>query len=1227
MPTPKGLWRNAPSAPLWRAARSGFDGTWKTSEGIRLGNRSRALGLVVALLFGVLWVPIGAGLSPTPAAASFPGRDGFIYATGGHSLYRIDPATGERTDIGFGAHPSVSADGERLAYLQWGYGIWVMDVDGTNKELVLGPDWRQPSWSPDGTRLAVIGPPPGAWESRTQKNAIYTYDLVSKQTELVTDLSPDLDTVPPNRKENYPDYENTSWSPSGNNISFQVLPSTCSYCTTVGTVPAQGGAPFFFPITHAPGGSQRMTGGDWDPNAADRILYSRWDREPGLESPYVQSIYSASVDGTNTQLHSQKAYPYNDPQGGSMSEAPIWSPSGDQFLVSFLEKNEDENYYGPELWTATASGEKVKQLTSLTDPTDPYLSEYVWAPAPGEGLEVTLEARGPDGTSLDRIISLAQTVTVELTIENGTEETLDTFTFTGNKPLVVDPRSKGAVKTLSGPTPAVPPDLSLDAGEKATFLYEVQPTKNGLTALHSKVTALNESAGPEQDGHSLKFQIQDGAKITKELAQYLRLQAMDKLWQETFGEWHRAMERRGKRVAAELSEIFTPAERKKWFGSANGIPLSPNDFALAALRGTSAHMIAALMPKNDFKGHTVESLSREYDETFREQVGKGVGKYVDGYKELAGSVKKFAQDSWSESLLTAAYYMGSASPDERMQFEAMAMTMVDGSAADAKNIANIVKQEIPRWRENVMYLDEALRETDKQVSIQAGALKIKEAIDRENEFQRSALKLADSDPVAYQRMVAKHDAEIFNAGLVPIMDIFMGGAVMKGAGALKGVVVRGKGAGVIRSGEAAGVLDEGSNVVPGPTTAVEVADDIPVGPSNVTVAQVERGGAFFDDVDNATVVHSSDLGDIYEMKNLGGVPETTLEAKAKILKELEQEWAKKYPGREPLKLAEVLKPSSPYRKPGGVAKVELTGQKTGKPSMIDAGAPPDVLGEANVWRGPDPRELPGFDDLAKPRQKAAIKEWEEAEKRWAEWESPEPGSKTARLQQCIGQECTVPLDTSPNASGLQRFVTAHFEVTDVVHGQAEAKLIRVKKYDIEFRVNGETVNTKSVVNVPEGKPAVPQTPDADGVAMAKVVGKDAKGRDILKPLSRAEREFTMQRYIDKNIKARRKPAGAAGAVNDLAEHGVTLVMDDASAKAAGKLLSMYGVPFLPEGVGMAYLKRIAPFVTAKNATAAEVNKMYRQLVNTVRSEGGFGQHAIVVTTDSRYLGDVPFASW
>ena len=113
----------------------------------------------------------------------------------------------------------------------------------------------------------------------------------------------------------------------------------------------------------------------------------------------------------------------------------------------------------------------------------------------------------------------------------------------------------------------------------------------------------------------------------------------------------------------------------------------------------------------------------------------------------------------------------------------------------------------------------------------------------------------------------------------------------------------------------------------------------------------------------------------------------------------------------------------------------------------------------------------------------------------------------------------------------------------------------------------------------------------------------------------------MQRYVDKNIKARRR-----GEMPDLAAHGVTLVMDDASAAAAGSLVPKYGAPFLPAEVGLEHLRRIAPFVKPKGSTLTDF-EMVEKMLNYVQSEGGFGRHAVVLISDSCYLGEVPFESW
>jgi hypothetical protein len=111
----------------------------------------------------------------------------------------------------------------------------------------------------------------------------------------------------------------------------------------------------------------------------------------------------------------------------------------------------------------------------------------------------------------------------------------------------------------------------------------------------------------------------------------------------------------------------------------------------------------------------------------------------------------------------------------------------------------------------------------------------------------------------------------------------------------------------------------------------------------------------------------------------------------------------------------------------------------------------------------------------------------------------------------------------------------------------------------------------------------------------------------------------MRRYVDRNVKAR-----AAGVTTDLAEHGATLIMDDADAAHAGFLLPKFGLPFLPEDVGIPFLERIAKFVAPKGVSTEQ---MIKDMLAVVKKEGGFGQHAVVLTKDTRYLGEVPIALW
>ena len=135
-----------------------------------------------------------------------------------------------------------------------------------------------------------------------------------------------------------------------------------------------------------------------------------------------------------------------------------------------------------------------------------------------------------------------------------------------------------------------------------------------------------------------------------------------------------------------------------------------------------------------------------------------------------------------------------------------------------------------------------------------------------------------------------------------------------------------------------------------------------------------------------------------------------------------------------------------------------------------------------------------------------------------------------------------------------------------------ARLIRAKYYEIEEfdTATQQSVNRRTVV---DSDVAVPQTPDADAVALGKVVGQTPDGKPILEQLSAGEKRFFNDRYKRATLKARQD-----GRLPDAAEHGVTLMGDDLSANLAGKVIPKFGAPFLPEPRSLMFQGRSCNFL-------------------------------------------------
>lgn len=268
----------------------------------------------------------------------------------------------------------------------------------------------------------------------------------------------------------------------------------------------------------------------------------------------------------------------------------------------------------------------------------------------------------------------------------------------------------------------------------------------------------------------------------------------------------------------------------------------------------------------------------------------------------------------------------------------------------------------------------------------------------------------------------------------------------KEPGCWKNVVVKGGGAAIMRTGRAAGVLDNGSDVVKAPTSAIELADDaVPVGVPNGTVAEIEAAGSDLDDVEGRRSSQSSDLGGVYELPNLGGVPEVTLDAKAGILKGARAG----VPGEDRAAAgarrgAEALQRAQEARGPG-----QDRAQRREDREACDARCrlPKDILGEASVWTGPaDASRVRRPPEDAAAGRLEGVGEGEEELGRVPRPSSRFEGGAVAAVHRPRGPR---PARPRADESGLQRFVRAEFEEVLVSQGEAQAKLIRVKKCRVE----------------------------------------------------------------------------------------------------------------------------------------------------------------------------------
>jgi Tol biopolymer transport system component len=287
--------------------------------------------------------------SPTddrePAWSPDSHRIAFVRET---ALYIVDVDTNTVTPIATGAAsvravawspwldlPEDPLSRTRIAYIGWtdanGSGLHIIDADGTNDRWIVRHA-SQPTWSPDGTRIAFSAsyvPPVGG---ETLNDEIWLID--------VDGTDPVRLTVDPARG---PDDTWPTWSPDGTQIAF---------------VSDRDGNEEIYRIGVDGTGLVRLTATtatdlapSWSPDG-ERLLFV----SDGL-------LLSMRVDGSDVR----RLGPWWS------AGAPAWSPDGSSVALSTRQSGRSE-----EIWIASADGLSYRRLTDnarTTDDEDP-----VWSP-------------------------------------------------------------------------------------------------------------------------------------------------------------------------------------------------------------------------------------------------------------------------------------------------------------------------------------------------------------------------------------------------------------------------------------------------------------------------------------------------------------------------------------------------------------------------------------------------------------------------------------------------------------------------------------------------------------------------------------------------------------------------------------------------------------------------------------------------------------------------------
>ena len=245
----------------------------------------------------------------------FPGPEIYVINVDGSDYHRITFADHDFRD------PDWSPDGTRIAFTKGNWRIWVVDADGGNlHEIPIdeGINARHPAWSPDGTRIAFSC-------SLEGQDEICVVNIDGSGFQKLTHLG---------------DAQKPDWSPDGTKLAF-------TRRSEVWVMNTDGSNP------------HRVT-------SCSSIAYPAWSPD-GRKIAFDKSAEIWVVDA-----HGGNPHQLIDP-----GWHPTWSPDGTK--IAFLSrkyKGFDTDQY--DIYIMNADGSDVHNITNTLD-----ISEYApdWSPA------------------------------------------------------------------------------------------------------------------------------------------------------------------------------------------------------------------------------------------------------------------------------------------------------------------------------------------------------------------------------------------------------------------------------------------------------------------------------------------------------------------------------------------------------------------------------------------------------------------------------------------------------------------------------------------------------------------------------------------------------------------------------------------------------------------------------------------------------------------------------